>query len=78
MPKSPLSTFAQIRALSAKQSLAFSVAVLTRMVPHVVLYDELIAPAENAALAEAPVSNELGPLAHKVLGLLWDLSLIHI
>ena len=55
MPKSPLSTFAQIRALSAKQSLAFSVAVLTRMVPHVVLYDELIAPAENAALAEAPV-----------------------
>jgi uncharacterized protein YjaG (DUF416 family) len=77
VPKSPLSTFAQIRALSAKQSLAFSVAVLTRMVPHVVIYDELIAPAENAALAEAPVSNELGPLAHKVLGLLWDYLINH-
>ena len=77
MPKSPLSTFAQIRALTSKQSLAFSVAVLTRMVPHVVLYDELCAPEVNSALAEAPVSNELGTLAHKILGLLWDYLINH-
>ena len=70
MNKPTLSTFAQIRDLKPWQGLAFSLAVLSRMVPHVQLYQELQSEqmVTNAELAE-PV--DLGQLTHKVLGLLW-------
>jgi uncharacterized protein YjaG (DUF416 family) len=70
--KPTLSTFAQIRALSPKQSLAFSVTLLSRMIPHVALYDELNQEVTSELALTGVAKVEVGPLADKVLGLVWD------
>jgi uncharacterized protein YjaG (DUF416 family) len=70
--KPTLSTFAQIRALSPKQSLAFSVTVLSRMIPHVALYDELNQASTSELALTGTGDFAVGPLADKVLGLVWD------
>lgn len=72
MTKPTLSTFAQIRSLSPKQSLAFSVTVLSRMIPHVALYDELNQEVTSELALTGATDNAVGPLVNKVLGLVWD------
>lgn len=72
MTKKTLSTFAQIRALTPKQSLAFSVTVLSRMIPHVALYDELNQSSNSELVLTGGAEPELGSLTQKVLGLIWD------
>lgn len=72
MTKPTLSTFAQIRSLSPKQSLAFSVTVLSRMIPHVALYDELNQELTSELALTGATDNAVGPLVKKVLGLVWD------